>query len=52
MNTHKPHSVFAVFKGREDPRKQRNQIYSLFDIVTISILAVLCGADDWATIHL
>nr|WP_166154847.1 ISAs1 family transposase [Neochlamydia sp. AcF84]NGY94568.1 hypothetical protein [Neochlamydia sp. AcF84] len=52
MNTHKPNSFFAVFKDLEDPRKQRNQIYSLFDIVTISILAVLCGADDWATIHL
>jgi hypothetical protein len=46
MNTHKPNSVFAVFKDLEDPRKQRNQIYSLFDTVTISILAILCGSDD------
>ncbi|MBS4169381.1 ISAs1 family transposase, partial [Neochlamydia sp. AcF95] len=52
MNIHKPNSIFIAFKNLEDPRKQRNQAYSLFDVITISILAILCGADDWVSIHL
>ena len=30
----------------------RNQTYTLFDIITISILGILCGADDWVAINL
>jgi len=48
----KPNSIFLAFKDLPDPRKQRNRIYSLFDIVTISVLGILCGADDWVAIHL
>lgn len=48
----KPNSIFSAFKDLEDPRKKRNQTYSLFDIITISILAILCGADDWVAINL
>ena len=49
---HKQNSVFTAFKDLEDPRKKRNQFYSLFDLVTISILGILCGADDWVAINL
>ena len=49
---HKSNSVFSAFKDLEDPRKKRNQFYNLFDIITISILAILCGADDWVAINL
>ena len=49
---HKPNSIFSTFKDLADPRKKRNQSYSLFDIITISILAILCGADDWVAINL
>lgn len=49
---HKKNSIFSVFSKLPDPRKSRNQLYSLFDIVTISILAILCGADDWVTVSL
>lgn len=43
-------SIMASFSTLPDPRKNRNQTYSLFDIVTVTILAVLCGADDWVEV--
>jgi len=48
----KQNSIFSAFKDLKDPRKNRNQFYSLFDVVTISILATLCGADDWVSVNL
>jgi len=49
---HQPNNILIAFKDLKDPRKRRNQTYSLFDIVTISILGILCGADDWVAINL
>ncbi|MDP3683805.1 MAG: ISAs1 family transposase [Ignavibacteria bacterium] len=43
-------SIMLSFSNLPDPRKNRNQIYSLFDIITVAILGVLCGADDWVEI--
>lgn len=43
-------SIMLSFLDLPDPRKNRNQTYTLFDIVTVAILAVLCGADDWVEI--
>jgi len=43
-------SVMVAFSALPDPRKPRNQLYSLLDIVTTSILASLCGADDCVAI--
>lgn len=43
-------SIMQSFSVLSDPRKNRNQVYSLFEIVTVAILAVLCGADDWVEI--
>lgn len=43
-------SIMTCFSTLTDPRKNRNQIYPLFDIITIAILAVLCGADDWVEV--
>jgi len=45
-------SIMLSFSVLPDPRKVRNQTYSLYDIVTISILGVLCGADDWVEVVL
>lgn len=45
-------SVMSSFSIIPDPRKARNQIYSVFDLITISILGILCGADDWVEISL
>lgn len=43
-------SIMQSFSLLLDPRKCRNQVYSLFDIISVTILAVLCGADDWVEI--
>jgi predicted transposase YbfD/YdcC len=43
-------SIMQSFSVLPDPRKNRNQVHSLFDIITIAILAILCGADDWTEV--
>lgn len=43
-------SIMLSFSVLPDPRKSRNQTYSLFDIITVTVLAVLCGADDWVEV--
>lgn len=43
-------SIMLSFSVLPDPRNSRNQIYSLFDIITVTVLAVLCGADDWVEV--
>ncbi|MEX0961752.1 MAG: ISAs1 family transposase [Simkaniaceae bacterium] len=45
-------SIMTYFSIIPDPRKERNQVYNLFDLITIAILAVLCGADDWVEVNL
>ena len=45
-------SIMLSFSVLPDPRKSRNQVYSLFDIITVAILSVLCGADDWMEVSL
>lgn len=45
-------SIMSCFSIIPDPRKERNQTYNLFDIITISILGILCGADDWVEVNL
>ena len=37
----------SCFEDLEDPRVQASCDHLLIDILTISILAVTCGADDW-----
>lgn len=41
-----------IFSVLPDPRKPRNQLYPLSDIISTSILAVLCGYDDWEDVSL
>ena len=44
--------IVDYFEDLEDPRIYTlNGRHQLLDIVTISILAVLCGAEGWADIH-
>jgi predicted transposase YbfD/YdcC len=45
-------SIMSSFSVVSDHRKDRNQIYSIFDLITISILGILCGADDWVEVNL
>ena len=42
-------SCFSIIP---DPRKERNQVHNLFDLITVAILAILCGADDWVEVNL
>lgn len=44
-------SIMLSFSALPDPRKTRNQVYSIFDIITVTVLAVLCGADDWVEVN-
>jgi len=38
-------STIEHFGALEDPRIERTKLHLLIDIVTISICAVICGAD-------
>ncbi|NEP28222.1 transposase family protein [Moorena sp. SIO3I6] len=44
-------SVLKNFKHLEDPRVARTRQHNLVDIVTVSLLAVLCGADGCVAIE-
>ncbi len=39
------------FFDLEDPRIERTKHHQLIDIITISICAVICGADTWVDIE-
>ncbi|MDJ0692700.1 MAG: ISAs1 family transposase, partial [Xenococcaceae cyanobacterium MO_188.B32] len=40
------------FSDLEDPRIERSKRHKLIDIITITICAVICGADGWSDIEL
>src|SRR5215210_3931661 len=44
-------SVDRCFTGLTDPRIERAKEHRLLDIITITLCAVLCGADDWVAIE-
>ena len=39
------------FAELEDPRLDRRKAHSLPDIIGLTIIAVLCGADNWVAIE-
>jgi hypothetical protein len=42
-------SILMHFASLEDPRDNRGKEHLLLDIITISICAVLSGAEGWKT---
>lgn len=51
METEKRISIKQYFEDLPDQRKQKGKRHKLIDIITIAICAVICGADDWASIE-
>ena len=45
-------SVMIHFSILPDPRKPRNQLYTVYDLISTTILGTLCGADDYYSISL
>jgi hypothetical protein len=46
------HSIAKHFGDIKDIRIERGKKHKLIDIITISICAVVCGADGWEDIEL
>lgn len=44
-------SVMLAFSVLPDPRKERNRVYSLVDIITTAILGTLCDCHSYHEIH-
>jgi predicted transposase YbfD/YdcC len=45
-------SITEHFADVTDPRVERTKAHNLLDIITIAIMAIICGADSWADIEL
>lgn len=45
-------SILSYFGELEDPRSEKNLSHPLINVVSIAILGVICGADDWVSIEL
>ncbi len=44
-------TIYEHFSNLEDPRVDRTKRHNLIDIITITICAVICGADTWVDIE-
>jgi predicted transposase YbfD/YdcC len=45
-----PTSISEHFATLQDPRSERGKDHVLVDILTITLCAVICGADDWVAV--
>lgn len=39
------------FNGLEDPRSQRNRLYTMSEILLVTLCAAICGADGWQDVE-
>jgi predicted transposase YbfD/YdcC len=44
-------NIFSYFADLEDPRTGNNIAHPLENVITIAILAVICGADGWVDVE-
>lgn len=44
-------SISECFADLPDPRMEKKTKHQLLDIITITICAVICGADSWVEIE-
>ncbi len=44
-------TISEHFSDLKDPRVDRTKLHKLLDIITITICAVICGADTWVDIE-
>jgi len=44
-------NIFSYFADLEDPRTGANLTHPLENVITIAILAVICGADGWVDVE-
>ncbi len=51
MSKLKAEVLFESLKKIDDPRREHQKFHSLFDILVISICAVICGAEHWTDIE-
>jgi predicted transposase YbfD/YdcC len=42
--------LLQAFATLPDPRKSRNQIYPLDDIIAVAVIGILCSANDWVEV--
>jgi len=47
MSRLKAETLFESLSKVDDPRREHQKFHSLFDILVISICAVICGAEHW-----
>ncbi len=52
MEVNASKSPLRVFRQVEDPRIDRTKMHSLYDILVITLCAVICGADSWTEVAL
>ena len=52
MDRPMPSSLVEILETLEDPRVDRTQLHPLTDILVLSVLAVICGADSFVAIAL
>src|SRR5665647_1431262 len=45
-------NLIELFKSLSDPRNNSGKRHLLEDILTITVLGVLCGAEDWSAIEM
>lgn len=44
-------TIADYFHDLDDPRVERTKRHQLIDIITITLLAIICGAEGWVSIE-